>query len=105
MGYLVASIEELDAAFPDARIRGVSLDGKVTHEWVTVLKGEVVTIYDYKWVAEPGRKEQFHVGGHSRLVLKHLKELFPKRRVCSDDDLPWIRRISTEPLGNRREDR
>jgi hypothetical protein len=54
-----------------------SADGKVTHEWVAILDGSLVTIYDYKWVAKPGRRERFHVGGHGSITLLKVQLLFP----------------------------
>jgi len=35
---------------------GCSSDGKTTHEWISKIDGEIVTIYDYKG-------DRWHVGG------------------------------------------
>ena len=77
-GYVTATIEELNAAFPGCFIGS---GDKTTHEWVVLIDDEVVTVYDYKWEAVPGVAEEFHVGG-GRGAIEALRKVFPNAR-------PW----------------
>jgi hypothetical protein len=70
-GYYTTTYDQLVAAFgePDGP------SDKVTAEWVLSIRGQVVTIYDYKEGRTPKGKYDWHVGGKSRKAVEALDSL------------------------------
>lgn len=74
-GYVETTIEELEAAFGPCHF---THGDKSTHEWIVEIDGVIVTVYDYKWVAQRGVVEHFHVGGeHEADPVAALQKIFP----------------------------
>jgi hypothetical protein len=84
MGYSnMCSREELELAFGEPILDGLSLDGKTTVEWnITFDDGIVATIYDWKRTVPPARDEwiRWNIGGRHSLAVTRVDDAVKRVR-------------------------
>lgn len=88
-GYVTASYDDLVELFGEPTYAG-SYDGKVDFEWVLTIEGpdcaHVATLYNWKdydngLEAQSNPFYEWHIGGHSSLVVSILQEHINERVV------------------------
>ena len=71
-GHVTTTYDALVATFGEPHERG---GDKTNVEWVLLIDGALVTIYDWKEDRVPHREYQWHIGGHSTNAVELVQSV------------------------------